>query len=29
VATRFDKRAVRYEGTVHVASINSWLPDLE
>jgi transposase len=29
VATRFDKLAVRYEVTVHVASINSWLRCLE
>jgi transposase len=29
VATRFDKLAVRYETTVHVASINIWLRDLE
>jgi transposase len=29
VATRFDKLAVRYEATVHVASINIWLRDLE
>jgi transposase len=29
VATRFDKLAVRYEVTVHVASINIWLRDLE
>lgn len=25
VATRFDKLAVRYEATVHVAAINEWL----
>jgi transposase len=24
VATRFDKLAVRYEATVHVATINEW-----
>jgi transposase len=29
VANRFDKLAVRYETTVHVASINIWLRDLE
>jgi transposase len=29
VATRFDKLAVRYEATVHIALINEWLlPDL-
>lgn len=29
VATRFDKLAVRYEATVHIATINEWLlPDL-
>jgi transposase len=28
VATRFDKLAVRYEATVHIAAINEWLlPD--
>lgn len=26
VATRYDKLAVRYEATVHVAAINEWLP---
>jgi transposase len=26
VATRFDKLAVRYEATVHIAAINEWLP---
>jgi transposase len=25
VATRYDKLAVRYEATVHVAAINDWL----
>ncbi len=25
VATRFDKLAVRYEATVHLAAINEWL----
>ncbi|WP_329058057.1 hypothetical protein [Amycolatopsis sp. NBC_01480] len=25
VATRYDKSAVRYEATVHIASINIWL----
>jgi transposase len=25
VATRYDKLAVRYEATVHVAAINEWL----
>jgi transposase len=29
VATRFDELAVRYEVTVHVASINVWLRDLD
>src|SRR6266511_3910281 len=29
VATRFDKLAVRYEATVHVAAINIWLRCLE
>jgi transposase len=29
VATRFDKLAVRYEATVHVATINIWLRALE
>lgn len=29
VATRYDKLAVRYEATVHIAAINDWLlPDL-
>ncbi len=29
VATRYDKLAVRYEATVHIAAINEWLrPDL-
>ena len=28
VATRYDKLAVRYEATVHLAAINEWLrPD--
>ncbi len=26
VATRYDKLAVRYEATLHVAAINEWLP---
>jgi transposase len=26
VATRFDKLAVRYEATIHIAAINEWLP---
>jgi hypothetical protein len=25
VATRFDKLAVRYEVTVHIAAVNEWL----
>ena len=25
VATRFDKLAVRYEATIHIAAINEWL----
>jgi len=25
VATRFDKLAVRYEATVHIAAIHQWL----
>jgi transposase len=25
VATRYDKLAVRYEATVHIAAINKWL----
>ena len=30
VATRYDKLAVRYEATVHIAAINEWLlPDYE
>jgi transposase len=29
VATRFDKLAVRYEATIHVATINIWLSALE
>ena len=29
VATRFDKLALRYEATVHVAAINIWLRCLE
>jgi hypothetical protein len=29
VATRFDKLAVRYEATMHVATINIWLRALE
>jgi transcriptional regulator with XRE-family HTH domain len=28
VATRYDKLAVRYEATLHVAAINEWLPRL-
>ena len=28
VATRYDKLAVRYEATVHIAAINEWLPHL-
>jgi transposase len=29
VATRYDKLAVRYEATIHIAAINEWLrPDL-
>jgi len=28
VATRFDKLAVRYEATVHIAAINEWLTAL-
>jgi len=28
VATRFDKLAVRYEATVHIAAINEWLDSL-
>ena len=28
VATRYDKLAVRYEATVHIAAINIWLRDL-
>lgn len=28
VATRYDKLALRYEATVHVAAINIWLRDL-
>jgi hypothetical protein len=29
VATRYDKLAVRYQATVHIAAINEWLrPDL-
>jgi transposase len=28
VATRYDKLAVRYQATVHIAAINEWLrPD--
>lgn len=27
VATRYDKLAVRYEATIHIAAINQWLPD--
>jgi hypothetical protein len=27
VATRFDKLAVRYEATIHIAAINEWLRD--
>ena len=26
VATRYDKLAVRYQATLHVAAINEWLP---
>ena len=26
VASRYDKLAVRYEATVHIAAINEWLP---
>ncbi len=26
IATRYDKLAVRYEVTVHIAAINEWLP---
>jgi transposase len=26
VATRYDKLAVRYETTIHIAAINEWLP---
>jgi transposase len=26
VATRYDKLAVRYEATCHIAAINEWLP---
>jgi transposase len=29
VATRFDKLAVRYEATIHVATIDIWLRCLE
>jgi len=29
VATRFDKLVVRYEATIHIAAINSWLRCLE
>ena len=25
VATRYDKLAIRYEATVHIAAINEWL----
>jgi transposase len=28
VATRYDKLAVRYEATVHIAAINEWLPTI-
>ncbi len=28
IATRYDKLAVRYEATVHIAAINEWLPHL-
>lgn len=28
VATRFDKLAVRYEATVHIAAINLWRDEL-
>ena len=27
IATRYDKLAVRYEATIHIALINEWLPD--
>ena len=26
VATRYDKLAVRYQATLHIAAINEWLP---
>lgn len=26
VATRYDKLAVRYQATIHIAAINEWLP---
>jgi hypothetical protein len=29
VATRFDKLGVRYEATIHVATISIWLRALE
>lgn len=30
VATRYDKLAVRYQATIHIAAINEWLrPDLQ
>jgi transposase len=28
MATRYDKLAVRYEATIHIAAINIWLRDL-
>jgi transposase len=28
VATRYDKLAVRYEATIHIAAINEWLASL-
>ena len=28
VASRSDKLAVRYEATIHIATINTWLRDL-
>jgi transposase len=28
VASRYDKLAVRYEATVHIATIDTWLRDL-
>ncbi|WP_202805930.1 transposase [Actinopolymorpha alba] len=29
VATRYDKLAVRYQATIHIAAIDTWLRDLE